>query len=226
MKKTLTTLTALSLIALTSASVLAKPEPRGPRHPHRGPNKNNELRGDDSDFGALRDKFLAHQRLTNGGAKYYGKSDSELRREHSSLYQKIQHATLEDRLSEEDARTAIDELFTIGELHLASPETAEASQKLAALKQETRSKTKGKVPAEALTPRLNRLQFHVEEALRFGEASGNLSTGEFSSLRRKLDSLESKEDKAKEDEVISDREREKLIEEAREIWRDTLKDFD
>lgn len=225
MKNTLTTLTALSILACTTTDLLAKPGKRA-RKAINGPDRENTLRGDASDFGALRDKFQAHQRLTNGGAKYYDKSDGVLRSEHSSIYNKIQHVAVEDRLTEEEAREAIDELFSIGEAHLADPENANTAKKLEDLKQKIRRLTEDLVPAEALTPKLNRLQFHLEEAVRFGEASGHLSTGELSSLRRKLDSLESKEDRAKDDEVISDREREKLIEHAREIWRDALKDFD
>ncbi|MGJ8671925.1 hypothetical protein [Rubritalea sp.] len=226
MKNTLTTLAALSILSISSTSILAKPGPRGFNQGVSSSPAQRVLNGDASDFGALQDKFTAYQRLTNGGAKYYDKSDGELRKEHVTIYEKIQHVTLEDRLTEEEAREAIDELLTIGELHLASPDTAEASQKLEALKQDIRSKTEEKVPADALTPRLNRMQFHIEEAIRFGEENGDLSTGELSSIRRKLDSLESDEDSAKSDDEISDREREKLIEEAREIWRETLEEFD
>ncbi|MFC5051318.1 hypothetical protein ACFPK9_11935 [Rubritalea spongiae] len=227
-KNTLTTLSTLSLITISASQAFAKPGPFGPR---RGSNTPvapavRPLNVDASDFGALRDKFIAYQLLTNGGAKYYGKSDQTLRAEHISIYQMIQRLTLEDRLAEEDAREYIEELFTIGELHLTSPDTAAAYQKLEGLKQDIRSEAKEKVPAEALTPRLNRMQFHMEEAIRFGEENENLSTGELSSIRRKLDSLESKEDKYKTDDEISDREREKLIQEALEIWRDALDDFD
>lgn len=226
MKNTLNTIAVLSILSISSTSLLAKPGHKGLKRGSSNGPAERVLNGDASDFGALRDKFSAYQRLTNGGAKYYDKGESELRREHVSIYEKIQHVTVEDRLTEQEAREAIDELLTIGELHLASPDTAEASQKLEALKQDIRSKTEEKVPADALTPRLNRIQFHIEEAIRFGESGEYLSTGELSSIRRKLDSLESKEDGDKEDDVISDRERENLIEKAREIWRDTLEDFD
>ena len=82
-----------------------------------------------------------------------------------------------------------------------------------------------RTPAGIITPKVNRLQFHMEEVIRFGEDSDRLSSGDLKTLRRKLDSLESKEDKAKASGEISDRDHEKLLEDTREIWRDALGEF-
>jgi len=65
----------------------------------------------------------------------------------------------------------------------------------------------------------------MEEVVRFGESPDRLSSGELKTLRRKLDSLESKEDKAKASGEISDRDHENLLEDGREIWKDALAKF-
>lgn len=58
--------------------------------------------------------------------------------------------------------------------------------------------------------------------MRFGKAGG-LSTSKVSSLDRQLDALLAKEDRAKEDGKLTDREREDLFKDAHEIWRDLIK---
>ena len=223
MKNTLIVLASISALTIHSADA-AKHGPRGGKgHPHKA---KTALVGDPAEFGALKDKFNAHKRLTAGGAEYYGKDETRLRVEHAELYQHIHRACLEDRLSEQAARDAIQELLTIGKLHTTNGSSpAETAAKINTLKKQVRSDMADKVPADTLTPKLNRMQFHIEEALRFGEDTEALSSGNISSLRRKLDSLEDKEAKAKDDGSVSDRERENLIEESREIWRDALKDF-
>ena len=60
-------------------------------------------------------KFNEHKRLTSGGGAYYTKLETKLRSEHSQVYHSIQSAVTEDRISEEDARDAVDLLITVGE---------------------------------------------------------------------------------------------------------------
>ncbi len=73
------------------------------------------------------------------------------------------------------------------------------------------------------TPLLNRQQHRLEESIQSGEKSGRLSTLEASSLRRKLAKLNSLEDKLKTDKEITQKEREKLFEEANELRREFKK---
>lgn len=224
MKQTLITTAALAIIAFNvTADAKGKVHKAHKKHAHNKGAKS--LVGDASEFGALTDKFRAHQRLTAGGGEYYTKQESKLRAEHSSVYHSIQRATLEDRISEEDARNAVDQLITIGKAHQAAGASDATSSSLSKIRRDVKSKMTDKVPADTLTPKLNKMQFHMEEVLRFGADSDTLSTGDISSLRRKLDNLEGKEDKAKSAGAISDRDREKFIEDSREIWRDALKDF-
>jgi hypothetical protein len=224
MKYTLTSLLALCLIAATAS---AQVRGKGGRKHH----KNHDARaivGDASEFGVLADKFNEHKRLTSGGGAYYTKLETKLRSEHSQVYHSIQSAVTEDRISEEDARDAVDLLITVGEKHLAAAAAADAtktSAELSEIKKSIRAKMTDRAPAGIITPKVNRLQFHMEEVIRFGEDSDRLSSGDLKTLRRKLDSLESKEDKAKASGEISDRDHEKLLEDTREIWRDALGKF-
>ncbi len=224
MKNTLTSIVALCLLS-ASSSALAKGKV-GHKH-HRNHGAKSAV-GDASEFGVLTDKFREHQLLTSGGGDYYTKSESRLRAEHSQLYRSIQSAATEDRITEEDARDAINSLLTVGAKHLAAGDAASAeitSAELSKIKKSVKVKMTDKAPAGIITPKVNQLQFHMEESIRFGEASDRLSSGDIKSLRRKLDSLEAKEDKAKASGTVSDRDHEKLLEECREIWRDALGKF-
>ena len=224
MKNILISTLALSLL---SASASAQFKGKAGNKNHRK-HAAKAIIGDASEFGVLADKFREHQRLTSGGGEYYTKDESRLRAQHSSLYRSIQSAVTEDRISEEDARDTINSLLTVGAKHLAAGDAASAEQtssELSAIKKQIKVKMTDKAPAGIITPKVNRLQFHMEEVIRFGEATDRLSSGSVNTLRRKLDSLESKEDKAKASGTISDRDHEKLLEDSREIWRDALGKF-
>ncbi len=175
-----------------------------------------------AELGAIRDQFEAFQRMTAGGAKYYTKEEAKLRERHVKTYGFIRMSVVEDRLQEAQARKLIQVLFTIGEEHLQGDTKTDA--RLSALKEKIQELRADKVDQDVLSPRLNESQFKLDELHRFAVAEEALSTGEASSLRRKLDRLEEKEDSAKAKE-LSDRNREKLIEESREIWRSVVKDL-
>ena len=224
MKNTLTSIIAMSLLA-SSASLQAKGKAG---HRHQRNHAGKSVVGDASEFGVLKDKFSEHQRLTAGGGNYYTKSESRLRAEHSQLYNSIQSAVIEDRISEQDAREAVHSLLSVGTTHLAAGNTAsteKTSSELSAMKKLIKTKMSDKAPAGIITPKANRLQFHMEEVIRFGEASDRLSSGDLKTIRRKLDSLEAQEDKAKLSGTISERDHERLLEDSREIWRVTLEKF-
>lgn len=224
MKNTLTSILTLCVIA-ASASAQAKGKLG---HKHHRNHAAKSVVGDASEFGVLADKFRENQRLTSAGGKYYTESESRLRAEHSQLYRSIQSAVTEDRISEEEARDAVKSLLTVGEKHLVAGDAASAEQtstQLSEIKKAIKTKMSDRAPAGIITPKVNRLQFHMEEVMRFGQATDRLSSGELKSLRRKLDSLEAKEDNAKASGTISDRDHEKLLEQSREIWRDALEKF-
>ena len=218
------------LIISLSASVLVSPAFAGKKFGKKPKARAAKvaLVGDAAEFGVLADKFREHQILTSRGGLYYSKSDTGLRSSHSHTYQMIQKACTEDRLDEEIARDSIDKLLTIGAAYQAAGENAdkaETKSKIEALQKSVKGAVAEKAPAGVITPKVNKLQFHTEESLRFGEASGRLSKGDVSSIRRHLDSLERKEDSYKSSGTLSDSNHEKLLEDAREIWRDSLERF-
>lgn len=187
--------------------------------------------GDLSELAAQRDKFDAFRRYTLMGTGTYTKKDHELLRRHMSIYTGIEAATNGERLGEEQAEEFIDELLAIGTKAIAARGEAEAltdeaakeiSAALDDLAKRARTAASNKVNGAILTPDLNRSQWNMRELVRFGQAGG-LSAGKVSSLDRRLDALLAKEDRAKADGKLTDRERQDLFETAHEIWRDIIK---
>ena len=223
MKNTIVSTIAIGLLSATASAQLTGKALR--RHNHAA----KSVIGDASEFGVLADKFREHQRLTSGGGgRYYAKSESRLRAEHSSIYRFIQLAVTEDRISEEDARDAVNSLLAVGTKHLAVGDAANTEQtsiELSDIRKSIKIKMTDRPPEGIITPKINRLQFHMEEVIRFGEATDRLSSGSLNTLHRKLDSLEAQEEKAKARGTISDRDHEKLLEKSREIWKDALGKF-
>ena len=186
---------------------------------------------DMSELAAKRDKFDSFRRYVLMGTGTYTKQDHRLLRQHVEIYNGIEMATNGERLGEEQAETFIDELLAIGEKAIAARGEAEAipeesAKEIAAslgdLAKRAREAASNKVNGEVLTPDLNRSQWNMRELVRFGK-SGGLSTAKVSSLDRQLDALLAKEDRAKEDGKLTDREREDLFKDAHEIWRDLIK---
>ncbi|NWK55329.1 hypothetical protein HW115_06885 [Verrucomicrobiaceae bacterium N1E253] len=181
-----------------------------------------------AELGVIRDKIAAHKRLTIGGAGYYDQKNHELRQGHVKVYSMIRHNLVEDRISEQLGRDAVDELLAIGEQAkelqgedgtLNAEDAATIAAKQRALGKRIAEARESKVNPDILTPKVNERQVHMEELYRFAVDSKTASKGQAATLRRHLDSLEKKEDTAKKDGKISDREHEKLIEETIEVWK-------
>lgn len=179
-------------------------------------------------LGVLQDKFAAYQRLTFGGAGFYTKGDSRLRKAHTKTYQLIRNSLIEDRISEEEGRNATGVLLAIGAEAkrlrgdadaLGEEDAALIGTKITALAKRIREARTNKTDPGILTPRINRRQVHMEEILLFAIDSKIASKGQAATLRRHLDSLEKKEDRAKGDRKVSDRERENLVQETHEVWK-------
>lgn len=196
-----------------------------------GPGAPRHVAGDLSELAAKRDKFDAFRRYVLMGSGTYTKKDHELLRRHVEIYNGIEMATNGERLGEEQAEKFIDELLAIGEKAIAARGEAEAlseeaaketSDALDTLAHRARTAASNKVNGAVLTPDLNRSQWTMRELVRFGK-SGGLSTSRVASLDRQLDALLAKEDRAKADGKLTDREREDLFKDAHEIWRDLIK---
>lgn len=230
----------LSAACLSFTLIDASAQRKGPKGPngHNGRGKGGPAAGahingfNVAEFGVIRDKIAAHSRLTLGGAAYYSKENHELRREHVKTYALIHNSLVEDRIDEKLGRKAVDELLTIGESavdlqesdgSLSAENTEKISGEIHTLRQRIQKARESKVNPDTLTPKLNERQAKMEELYRFAVESKTASKGQASTLRRHLDSLEKKEDAAKKDGKLSDREHEKLIEETIDVWKAFVK---
>ena len=230
-----TTLLLLGTLALQAGPFRPPGGPGGGMPPRGGggpgPGEARHVAGDLSELAAKKDKFDAFRRYVLMGTGTYTKQDGRLLHRHVEIYNGIEMATNGERLGEEQAEKFIDELLAIGEKAVAARGEAEALSEESAkeiatslddLAKRARTAASNKVNGEVLTPDLNRSQWTMRELVRFGK-SGGLSTSRVGSLDRQLDALLAKEDRAKADGKLTDREREDLFKDALEIWRDLLK---
>lgn len=157
------------------------------------------------------------------GGEWFTKEQEELRESYREVERKIREAVAEDRLEEKKGREFLVTLVKIGKDAGAGDKATETS--LENLDDAVQQETEDKAKAETLTPRLNKIQWLISEVLYYGTTSSILSNGKMSSLNRKLLSNEEKEDKAKEDGELSERELEKLEEDALEIWETLIKAY-
>lgn len=222
----------IACLTFTMGETFAQKKKKG--HNRRpGAGERGRARGIDfEELGAAKDKVAAHNRLTFGGAGYYTDKDRELRTAHIKTYSLIRRSLVEDRVSEDLGRKATAELLTIGEQAKEArgdatqlneddaEKTASSIHKLAIRIGEARS---NEVDGDILTPRINNRQVSMEELYIYLVDSKTASKGEAASLRRHLDRLEKKEEASKKDGKVSDRDREKLVEEAAEVFKSFAK---
>ncbi|SHI76854.1 hypothetical protein SAMN02745181_0836 [Rubritalea squalenifaciens DSM 18772] len=221
----------LCLIAAVTISTQADAQrKRGPHH--RGKAVAKAAAADHAELGALKDKFLAFRTAVYEGNDYYTDKDIDLRAAHRGLYLLICDSLIEDRIREDAGFFYNEQLFLIAEDAkkmrgnkdvLPEYQAKKIKAKLTKLRDDLKSEREDTVKPEILTPQLNRIQINLEELVKFGQDEDILSSGEASSIRRKMNNLSRDEKKAKSDKNVSDKEREKLMEEARELRRETIK---
>ncbi|MDA7888444.1 hypothetical protein N9A86_03595, partial [Akkermansiaceae bacterium] len=163
------------------------------------------------------DVFKAWSVARIEGAEYFTKDQDELRQVYLDVGFKISRAVVEDRLQEAAGRQYFEELLKIGERNKGGAEATETS--LAALGASVQAALIDKAKAETLTPRLNNLQWLIGEIALYAKETSALSSGKQSMIKRKLLSLEEKEENMKQDGEISDRERERLMNSGLDIWK-------
>jgi len=157
------------------------------------------------------------------GAEYFTKEQNEIRREYLKLGKKISTAVIEDRLQESAGRQYFSELLKIGKK--AKEGNAPTSASLKALDSAVQGSLVDKANAETLTPRLNKLQWLMGEIALYASDSSAMSSGKQSMVKRRLLALEQKEESAKKDKKISDRERERLMKSGLSIWKIIVEDL-
>lgn len=222
--QTLALTTGLTLACLSFTLIDASAQRPGKKRPAARVHPGFDIK----ELGAIRDKIAAYKRLTFGGAGYYSKENHGLRERHVKTYMIIRNSLVEDGINEELGRSATQELLSIGEtakeLRGARKELNDADAKKIASKISTLSKriTKARESAvnpDTLTPKINERQVMMEELYLYAVDSQTASKGNAATLRRHLEHLEKKEASAKKDGEISDRDREKLVEETIDVWK-------
>jgi len=193
--------------------VQAQRRPEKPAKPH--------LKGELGELGRTGDEVMAWKVAAIGGAEYFTKEQDELREKYREVETQIRDAVLEDRLAESAGRNFIVELMNIGKG--AKNDTQATESALDDLSASVKAATSDDVVQGMITPRLNKMQWMMNEVALYGAYTKEVSTGRVSSLRRKLVSLEGKEQSAKKDKKVSDRERESLEKKALDIWKGVVK---
>jgi hypothetical protein len=148
---------------------------------------------------------------------------SQSRRGLSEESEKIRKATLEDRLGGKDSRTLLMKGLKMNELVAKGVGNIDA--KLEALDAEVDQALTDSVNAATLTPRLNELQWLINESLIYGAKKKQLSAAKVSSINRNLIAHEEKEGEAKKDGRLTDLERKRLDEGALKIWKLMVKEL-
>ncbi|BDS06895.1 hypothetical protein NT6N_19350 [Oceaniferula spumae] len=227
---TKTAAVALTLCLLSNVNA----QRRGPVGPPRGGGGTGVTDApvarhfDINELGSVRDKFAAYKKLNFEGAGFYTKNDRELRVAHTKTYLLIRNSLIEDRLEEDTGRNATAALMTIGQeakkllvdKEALSDEDAESILgKIQALAKRIEGARLNKINADTLTPKINERQVTMEEIYLFAVDRNTASKGQAATLRRHLTSLEDKESRAKTDSSVSDREREKLVEDTIDVWQ-------
>lgn len=182
---------------------------------------------------AQREKFRIWREDIRGGRKFFADGDKAVRKAYAGLNHKIVKLMVDDRVSDSDGFALLGRVESVGKnaLEITKREPLTAGQKSEVLDQLDEvqrylsDKTKPLPESDERTPNLNRFQIEAREITRFGKDSGVLSDGKVNTLSRKIDTLQRHEEKVKSDGELSDREREKLFEEAIKLGRTIIKEF-
>lgn len=190
-------------------------------------------RGLSAELRTEREKFRIWRDEVRGGMKYFADSDKETRQIFAGLNMAIAKQLVDDRISDKLGRILLDKTEAIGDDALATANRQGLTEEqdtvvrdaLKEIHNELKTASTELPDPSVRTPHLNRFQLEASELIRFGGESGTLSNGKVSTLTRKLLSLESDEQEAKAKGKLSDRDREKLFEDARELGIDILEEF-
>lgn len=238
MKTSTTTPLVVAISLLAILPFIADARPRGPVGGGRGivapqGQQFSLQRGLSAELRTEREKFRIWRDEVRGGMKYFADSDKQTRLMFAGLNIAIAKNLVDDRISDELGRSLLNKTETVGNDALAAANRQGLTEEQDAEVRNALKQIHAILEAQATelpdpsvrTPHLNRFQLEAEELIRFGGESGTLSSGKVSTLTRKLLSLESDEQSAKSKGKLSDRDREKLFEDARKVGIDILEEF-
>jgi len=237
MKTSTTTPLVVAISLMAFIPFLADARPRGPiggRGIVAPQGRQFDLqRGLSAELRTEREKFRIWRDEVRGGMKYFADSDKQTRLIFAGLNMAIAKNLVDDRITDQLGRTLLDRTEAVGNDALAAAnrqgltedQDAKVREALGQIHESLTAGTTELPDPSVRTPHLNRFQLEAAELIRFGGESGTLSSGKVSTLNRKLLSLESDERTAKSKGKLSDRDREKLFEDARKLGIDILEEF-
>jgi vacuolar-type H+-ATPase subunit I/STV1 len=168
------------------------------------------------EFDSVRGEFDAWKEATLHAGSLVARDDGRLHEMAKSFYQAMSQAFELERLSDEGfAELGVEYIRLVRDG--SQLEIAAFDEKLSALARQAKERADGVINAATATLQVNRQQAKAREYLWFGMATGKLSNGKRATIERKLKSLQALEAKAKSDQRVDEREREKLEEEVNEI---------
>lgn len=168
------------------------------------------------EFHSVQGEFEAWKTAILGAASLQGSLSTENQSNVESFYEGLNKAVKEERLSDEsfgDIGTDYVRLV----LNAKKMSEEKFAEELGKLQVKASESLDGVIDAATGTPNVNSEQARARELLWFGIATEKISKGKRSTIERKMDALDSLKLKAKSDKKLSEREREKLEEEADEI---------
>ena len=210
---------AVTLVAAITCSLYlthaqARP-PSGPSGLGGNPAANNLPAGQPYELGLVRDAFEAYRLLQLDGDAFFSKTEREVHGHYRQSYRSIVHHVVRERITMEQAQGFLTRLLEIGAAHADVP--GETDTQLARLDIDIESAVTERVDAEKVTPEVNRIEWLMEEFVRFAQAGG-LKSAAASRLERELGSLISEEESAKAGSNFRDRERRDLLKVTLETW--------
>lgn len=216
-------LVTASLLAANTAKAQGGPPPPPPSFTMK--EKPKFPVGDLTPLGIIAEKFLAFQRLNFLGEGFFKKEDDKLMQQYAQTYRMIVENVINERLSTAQGLHFTNELIAFGREMKNSYNTDTNSEdssvkvSLDEIQAKIKEVSKEETPASVLTPDLNRVENQMSEIIRFVASDDKLSN-KTDSLKRRLGDLLQEEDRAKQDDKLTDSERQKLIVTTGKTWNE------
>ncbi|MDQ8191931.1 hypothetical protein [Roseibacillus persicicus] len=137
------------------------------------------------------------------------------------FYTYLVSAVHEERLTEEEFSN-LGQQYITAVIQAGKQGAASMTKELESLRLETVEAADGEMNAATATLDINREQINAQELMWFGILTDKLSKGKRATIERKQSALVALEQKAKSDQKLDDREREKLREDASEILEELM----
>ncbi len=209
-----TALVTATTLLLLLANSPARP-PAGNSGLGNNPAPRNIPVGQSAELGLVRDGFEAYRNLQLDGDAFFSKVEKEVHGHYRKAYRAIVNNVVRERISMEEAQGFLTRLPELGAAH--AEESGETDTRLSKLDIDIEFAITERADIEKMTPEVNRIEWLMEEFVRYAK-NGGLKSSAASRLERELESLISEETSAKAGSNFRDRERRDLMKVTLETW--------